>query len=169
MPRVAVDLVALGGDDLQPEHTLAGRPDHLAVPPVPTLQQVPAEADAFAVARREEQALGVEVGREGAGDHARTDVGGHRVRVDTAVIETADVEQHAAVTQMACRPAVSAGTNADPVALRTRIADRGDNVVGIAGLHDHIGKALRQNAVPHRRRDGLPRIRLHRGRRIALR
>ncbi len=68
----------------------------------------------------------------------------------TAVIETADVEQHAAVAQMACRPAVSAGTDADPVALRTRVADRGDDVVGIAGLHDHIGKALRQNAIPHR-------------------
>ena len=102
------------------------------------------------MARREEQALGVKIGRKGTGDHARTDAGSHRVGVDAAVIQTADVEQHAPVAQMACRPAVSAGTNADPVALRTRIADRDDNIVGIASLHDHIGKTLRQNAVPHR-------------------
>ena len=150
MLRIAIDLVALGRDDLQPEHAFACRPDDLAVPPVPTLQQIAAEANAFAVAGREEQALGVEIGGKDTGDHAGTDVGGHRVGVDPAGIEATDVEQHAAITQMACRPTVSAGSNADPVPLGACVADGGDNVVGIARLHDHIGKALRQNGVPHR-------------------
>ncbi len=97
MARVTVDLVALGGDDLQPEHAFACRPDHLAVPSIATLQQIPAQANALAMAGREKQAPGVEVGGEGARDHSRTDVGRHRIRVDAAVIETADIEQHAAV------------------------------------------------------------------------
>src|SRR3984957_4711242 len=108
MLRVAVERVAVGGDDLEPEHALAPRPDALAVPAVSTLKQIPAEANALAVARREEQALGIEVGRERAGDHARPDGGDHRIGVDTAVIETAHVEQHPAIAQMACVPTVSA-------------------------------------------------------------
>src|ERR1700733_1917035 len=150
MLRVAVERVAFGSDDLHPEHALARRPDDLAVPAVSTLQQIPAEANALAVARREEQALCVEVGRKRARDHARPDVADHRIGVDKAVTETAHVEQHPAVAQMACVPTVSARTNADLVALGPRVADRSDDVIGVTRLHDHLGKALRYKAVPHR-------------------
>src|SRR5271156_1453737 len=143
MLRVAVERVAFGGDDLQPEHTLARRPDDLAVPAVSTLKQISTEANALAMARREEQALCIEVGRKRTGAHARPDVGGHRIGVDTAVNETAHVEQHPAIAQMACVPTVSARTNADLVALGTGMPDRSDDVIGVARLHDHLGKALR--------------------------
>src|SRR5271156_4445325 len=150
MLRVAVERVTFGGDDLQPEHALARRPDDLAVPAVSTLKQIPTEANALAMARREEQALCVEVGRKRTGDHARPDVGDHRIGVHTAVTETAHVEQHPAVAQMACVPTVSARTNADLVALCPGIADRSDDVIGVERLHDHLGKALRYKAIPHR-------------------
>jgi hypothetical protein len=77
-------------------------------------------------------------------------VGDHRFGVDTAVIETAHVEQHPAVAQMACVPTVSARTNADLVALGAGIADRSDDIIGITRLHDHVGKALWYKAIPHR-------------------
>src|ERR1700720_838743 len=108
MLRVAVERVAVGGDDLGPEHALARRPDDLAVPAVSTLKQIPTEANALAMARREEQAVSIEGGRERAGDHSRPDMGDHRIGVDAAVIETAHVEQHPAFAQMACVPTVSA-------------------------------------------------------------
>src|SRR5207302_1024590 len=104
---------------------------------------IPTEANAFAVAGREEQALSIEVGRKRAGDHARPDVRDHRIGVDTAVIETADVEQHPAIAQMACVPTVPARTNADVVTLSPGVTDRSDDVIGVTRLHDHLGKTLR--------------------------
>src|ERR1700722_16829416 len=150
MLRVAVERVALGGVDLQPEHALARRPDYFAVPAVSTLKQIPTEANALAMARREEQALSIEVGGKCAGDHTRPNVGDHRIGVDTAVTETAHVEQHPAIAQMACVPTVSPRTNADLVALGPGVADRSDDVVGVARLHDLLGIALRYKAIPHR-------------------
>src|ERR1700722_17335677 len=150
MLRVAVERVAVGGDALQPEHALARRPAALALPAVSTLKQIPTEAYALAVARREEQALSIEVGRERAGNHARPDVGDHRIGVDIAVIETAHVEQHPAIAQLACVPPVSARPNADLVTLGPGVADRRDDVIGVARLHNHLGKTLRYKAIPHR-------------------
>ena len=140
---VAVDLFAVGGDNLESKYAFACRSDHLAVPAVSALQQVAAEANAFAVARGEEEPLRVEFGREDAGDLARPDVRGHPSCVDRAVVEAADVEQQTAVTQMTGGPAVSPRTYADLMAVGTRVAERGDHVAGVMRLHYHVGKAGR--------------------------
>src|SRR5947209_7478584 len=97
-----------------------------------------------------EQPLRVQFRREDAGDLARADVRGHPVRFDGAVIEAADVEQQPAVAQVTGRPAVPARTYADLISAAPRIADRRDHVVGVVRLHDHVGKAFRQKAVPYR-------------------
>ena len=76
---VAVDLFTVGGDDLEPKHALTCRAEHRTVPAVSALQQIAAEANAFAMARREEEPLRVEFGREDAGDLARPDVRGHPI------------------------------------------------------------------------------------------
>ena len=151
---VAVDLFAVGSDNLKSKHAFTCRSEHLAVPAVSALQQIAAEANAFAMARREEEPLRVEFGRKDAGDLARPDVRGHPICVDGAVVEAADVEQQTAVAQMTGRPAVPARTYADFVAVGARIADRCDHVVGVVSLHDHVGKAVRQKAIPHRRPTG---------------
>ena len=106
------------------------------------------------MARWEEEPFGVEFGRETAGALARSDLRGHPVRIDPAVVESADVEQQSAVAQVAGRPAVPARPNADLVAVLARIAQRRDHVCGVMGLHDRVGKAVRQKAVPHRRPAG---------------
>ncbi len=80
----------------------------------------------------EEQALCVELGRKDAGDLARPDVRDHPIGVDAAVIEAADVEQHATVAQMAGVPAVPARTDADAIALGPGVADRRDDVFGVS-------------------------------------
>src|SRR5258708_1058876 len=51
----AVDLGAVGSDNLESKHVFTCRAEHLAVPAVPALQQIAAEANAFAMARRKEQ------------------------------------------------------------------------------------------------------------------
>src|ERR1700758_2739299 len=100
----------------------------------------------------EEQPLCVEFGREDAGDLARPDIGNHPTRVDGAVIKAAAVEQQAAIAQVTGSPAVAPRTHADLMAVGPRTADRGDYVVGVVSLHDHVGKAVRHEAIPH----GLP-------------
>ena len=147
---VAVDLLTVGGDDFQSKHALACRPEHRTVPAVSALQKIAAEANAFAMAGGKEQSLCVQFCREDAGDLARADVCDHPIRFDSAVIEAADVEQQAAVAQVTGRPAVPARTYADLISVGPRIADRRDHVVGVVRLHDYIGKALRQKAIPHR-------------------
>ena len=77
-----------------------------------------------------------------------------RSGVDRAVVEAADVEQQPAVAQVTGRPAVPARTYADFMAVGPRIADRCDHVVGVVRLHDHVGKAVRQKAIPYRRPTG---------------
>ncbi len=77
-----------------------------------------------------------------------------RSGVDGAVIEAADVEQQATVAQVTGRPAVPARTYADLMAVGPRIADRRDHVVGVVRLHDHVGKTVRQKAIPYRRPTG---------------
>jgi hypothetical protein len=99
--------------------------------------------------RGKEQPLCVQVGREGAGSFARPDVCGHAIRFDSAVIEAADVEQQATVAQMTGRPAASARTYADVIAVGPRITQSRDHVVGVVRLHDYIGKAFRQKAIPY--------------------
>ena len=81
---------------------------------------------------------------------ARADVRDHPIRFDSAVIETTHVEQHATVAQVTGRPAVPSRPYADSIVLRARIAERYDHVVGVMSLHNHVGKAVRQQAVPHR-------------------
>ena len=99
-----------------------GRAVDPAVPAVPALQQITAEADAFAVAAREEQALRLQVGHEQAAALARTDDGEALLGVDRGVIQAADVEQHRAVAQMAGREAVPTRNDADLVAVGLGIA-----------------------------------------------
>jgi hypothetical protein len=102
------------------------------------------------MARGKEKPLCVKVGREGAGGLARADVRGHPIRFDTAVIEATDIEQHATVAQVTGHPAASARTYADVISVGPRITQSRDHVVGVVCLHDHIGKALRQKAIPYR-------------------
>ena len=147
---IAVDLFAVGGDELQSKHALTRRPDDLAVPAVSALQQIAAEANAFAVPGGKEQALRVKFIREDTGDLAGPDARDHPIGVDVAVIEAADVEQHAAVAQMAGIPAVPARTNTDAVAVSPCVAQCCSDVSGLARLHDHSRKAFRQNTIPHR-------------------
>ena len=66
------------------------------------------------------------------------------------VIEAADVEQHGSVAQMAGREAVPTRNDADLVAVGLGVAETGDDVVGIGGLHDHLGVALGHALMPHR-------------------
>jgi hypothetical protein len=66
------------------------------------------------------------------------------------VIEATDVEQQAAIAQVTCRPAVPTRTHADMMSVGPCVTDGCDHVVGVARLHDYIGKAFRQKAIPHR-------------------
>jgi hypothetical protein len=113
------------------------------------LQQIAAEPDALAMSGREEQPHRVEFVREDAGHLARSDAGGHPLSVDLTMVETTDVEQHAAVAQVTGRPAVSAGPDADTVTVGAGVTDRRHDIGLLACLHDHVRKALRQNVVPH--------------------
>src|SRR5580693_5001877 len=97
-----------------------------------------------------EESLCVQLGREGTGGFARADVRGHPIRFDSAVIEAADVEQHATVAQMTGHPAASARTYADVISVGPRIMDRGNHVFGVVRLHDYVGKTFRQKAIPYR-------------------
>ena len=69
--------------------------------------------------------------------------------VDRRVVEAADVEQHGAVAQVAGREAVATRNDADLVAVGLGIAETGDDVVGIGGLHDHLGVAFWHALMPH--------------------
>jgi hypothetical protein len=64
------------------------------------------------------------------------------------VVETADVEQHAAVAQMVGGPVVSTRADTHLPANRFRVQDRRDHVVGVAGLDDDFRIALRHMLVP---------------------
>ena len=100
--------------------------------------------------RGKEKPLCVKVGREDAGGLARADVRGHPIRFDIGVIEATDVEQQATVTQVTGRPAASARTYADVISVGPRITQSRDHVIGVVCLHDYIGKAFRQKAIPYR-------------------
>ena len=162
---VAVDLFTVGGDDVQPEHALACRAEHRTVPAVSALQEKAAQANAFAVARGKEQPLRVQFCREDAGNFAWANVCDHAIRLDSAVIEAADVEQQSTVAQVTCRPAVTARAHAHMISVGPRITDRGDHVFGVARLHDYIGISVpaagRSTPFP----DGPLRNRLRHGRR----
>jgi len=138
---VDVDLLTVGGHHVQAEHALARRPVDPAVPSVPALQQVPADTNALAVARREEQIEFVEF----VGQHTAALAGpDHRhfvLTVDRGLLQAAHVEQDRAVAQMVGGPAVAAGLDADLLVVRRGVAHRGDDVVGVDRLHDHLGIA----------------------------
>ena len=139
---VAMDLFAVGGDDIDPDDAFAGRAVDSAVPAIAALQQVAAEANALAVAAGEEQALLLQVGHEQTAARARAGDGKVLLGVDRGVIEAADVEQHGSVAEMARREAVSTRDDADMVAIGLGIAQARDDVVGVDGLHDQLGIAL---------------------------
>ena len=146
---VAVDLLAVGGDDVQADDALARRAVDAAVPAVPALQQITAETDALAVAAGEEQALRLQVGHEQTAALARTDDGRFPLGIDRCVIEPADVEQHRAVAEMVGRETVSTRNDADLVSVGLGIPDPHVDVVGINGLDDHLGVALWHSLMPH--------------------
>ncbi|EUA52631.1 hypothetical protein I552_8739 [Mycobacterium xenopi 3993] len=52
---IAVKPFAVGGDHLQTQHALARRAEHRAVPAIPALQQIAAQANALAVSCGKEQ------------------------------------------------------------------------------------------------------------------
>ena len=87
----------VGGDDVQSKDALACRPERRAVPAVPALQKIAAEANAFAMAGGKEQSLCVQFRREDAGDLAGPDVCDHPIGFHRAMIEAADVQQQAAI------------------------------------------------------------------------
>src|SRR5689334_9079098 len=147
---VAVNLFTVGGDDFHSKHALARRPEHRTVPAVSALQKIATKANAFAMAGGKKQPLRVQFGREDAGDLARADVCDHPIRFDSAVIETANVEQQPTVAQVTGHPAVPARTYPDVMSIGPRITNRCDHVVAVVRLHDYIRKTVRQKAIPYR-------------------
>ncbi|BCI88369.1 hypothetical protein NIIDMKKI_35750 [Mycobacterium kansasii] len=147
---VAIDLLAVGGDDLEPDDALAGGAENPAVPAVPALQQVAAQADAFTVAAREKEVLCLEIGHEQAAALAGAGDGRHVFGIDPRVVETADVKQNSAVAQMAGREAVPTRDDADPMAVGLGIAQARDDVGGIDSLHNHLGITFGHSLMPHR-------------------
>jgi hypothetical protein len=95
------------------------------------------------MARGKEKALRIKLFRELARDLARTHLCREPTSVDVAVIEATDVEEQATIAKVIGCPAVSARPYADLMVMGSCIADRGDDVVGILGLHDHVGKTVR--------------------------
>jgi hypothetical protein len=146
---IAVDLLPVGGDDVQADDALARRPVDAAIPAVPALQQVTADADAFAVAPGKEQTLCLQVGHERAATLARADDRGPLLRIDRGMVEAADVQQHGTVTEMAGREAMSARDDAHLVSVGPGVAQAGDDVVGVDRLNDHLGVALGHAFVPY--------------------
>ena len=146
---VDVELLTVGGHHVQAEHALARRPVDPAVPAVPALQQVPADANALAVARREEQPEFVEFGGQHAAALAGPDHGDLLVPVDRGLLQAAHVEQDRAVAQVVGGPAVAAGLDGHPLVVGLGVAHGGDDVVVINGLHDHVGVAVRHSLMPH--------------------
>ena len=152
---VDVELLAVGGDDVETDHAFARRPVDAAVPSVTALEQIAADANALAVAGGEEQVLGVEFGREDAAPLAGARHRAHLVLVDGRLIEPAHVEQQTAVPQMVGGPAVSTRADSDPKIVGLRVGERGDDVIVVAGLHDHRRISVRHPLVPHRRAPGV--------------
>jgi hypothetical protein len=64
------------------------------------------------------------------------------------VVETADIEQHAAVAKMIGSPTVAAGPDADLFVVGLGVPNGGDHVVGGDRLHDQIGMAVRHPLIP---------------------
>ncbi|CKR30356.1 Uncharacterised protein [Mycobacterium tuberculosis] len=146
---VAMDLRAVGGDDVQANHALARRAVDPAVPAVSALQQITSETDSPAVATREEQALRLQFGHEHAAALPWTDDRAALIGVDGGVVYPAHVEQHSAIAQMAGGKTVPTGHDAHLMAIDRGVADGADNVVSTDSLNDHLGVAIRYAPMPH--------------------
>ncbi|BBX67248.1 hypothetical protein MPSYJ_07090 [Mycolicibacterium psychrotolerans] len=152
---VDVQALTVGGHHVEAEHALTRRPEDPAVPAVAALQQVAADPYALAVPGREEQPALVQQPGQHATAHSGADDGGPGAGVDVAVVEAADVEQHAAVAHMVTGPAVTARPDTDPHVVPCGVPHGGDHLIGIGGLHDDVGIALGRAGVPHRLGAGL--------------
>jgi hypothetical protein len=144
-----MDLLAVGGDDIQADDALASRAVDAAVPAVAALQQIATDTDALAMPAREEHALRLQVGHQEAAALARTDDGQPLLGIDRHVVEAADVEQNGAVAEVAGREAVSTRNDAHVMAVGPGIADAGDDFVGVDGLHDQLGTSLGHSLMPN--------------------
>ena len=95
------------------------------------------------------ETLSLQVGHQEAAALARTDDGDALFGVDRGVVEAADVEQQGAVAEVAGREAMATRKDIDLMAVGLGIAQTRDDVVGIGGLHDHLGIALGHSLMPH--------------------
>jgi hypothetical protein len=146
-----VDGLAVGGHDVYRADARAGGAVHAAVPAESALEEISAYGHPRAVPGGEEQPLRFELGGQHAAVLAGPDDRDLVVGVDGTVVDPADVEQQSAIAQMVRLPATPTGTHGDAVTMGVGVADGGDHIVDVVGLHDHIGIARRYPAVPHRR------------------
>ena len=146
--RVGADELAGGGDDVDRLDAHARRPVQPAVPPVPALQQVAADADADAVPAREEPVVLGERRREDVPVAAGLDRRPHPRGVDGHRGQPREVDEHPAVAQVVARPAVPARAHADPLTRRSGRAHRAHDVGLVARVDDDVGVAVGRARVP---------------------
>lgn len=157
------DQVALGGDELDRLEALGPVAPDRGVPGHAAAEEVAAGLDLRTVAGREGEAVAVERLLDVAVAENGLDDGPALRDVDRQdLVEAHEVDQDPAVAQGRLAPIVAAAADDHLEAVRAGERHRGDDVVLVGRLDDHLRRPVRDQPVPQVPVKGVPELRVAR-------